>query len=112
MSLANLIVAVLGLLLATIIVVGITTRALGGNLALVEDWKKSATWLSMAAWGVVFSIPSLWNEAVALGVLETADAVSPEFAWVVRALSTIGALSRLVSQKKGILPAKPTFGAG
>lgn len=112
MSFLNLILAVLGLALAAVIAVGLTTRWLGGNLAIVEDWKKAATWLTMAAWGVVFSLPSLWNEAVAIGLIDAAASVDSKFAWLIRALSLLGAFVRLVSQKKGILPEKPTFGAG
>lgn len=90
-------------LLAIIIALGIITalgvRAIGGNIAVVDDWKKA--WLYYSSWGMAFvaMLPDLWNAAISGGYLDQAD-VPGAFSWAIKAGLLLTFLIKQIRQVK------------
>lgn len=97
---------VIAVLIALGILGAVAVRALGGNIALVEDWKKTITYYSQWAWGLMLILPTAINEAAAEGLFDLNGLGSTE-TWMIRGVALMGLLSRLIAQRPK--PAKPVF---
>lgn len=103
-----MIVAVVIVVLIALGILGaVAVRALGGNIGLIEDWKKAFTYYSSWAWGLVLVLPTAINQAAAEGLFSL-DGLGTYEAWLIRGAALLGLFSRLVSQRPK--PAKPVFG--
>lgn len=99
-------------LLAIVIALGIAAalgvRAIGGNISVVDDWKKA--WSYYSTWGMAFvaMLPDLWNAAISGGYLDQGD-VPGAFSWAVK----IGLLATfLIKQVRQAQPPKLPFDNG
>lgn len=81
-------------------------RALGGNIALIEDWKKAFSYYSQWVWGLMLVLPTAINQAAAEGLFAL-DGLGSTEAWIIRGTALLGLFSRLIAQRPK--PAKPVF---
>lgn len=103
MNLLGLLALVIGLAVAAAFAV----RALGGNIALVDDWKLAFRYYSTWGWMFVALLPDLWNSLIAGGYLDQGD-VPSEFSWSVKlALIATFVLKQIKQVER---PAPPVFG--
>lgn len=103
----HMILAVFALLIGLVLAFAVAVRALGGNIALVDDWKLAFRYYSTWGWMFVAMLPDLWNSLIAGGYLDQGD-VPSEFSWSVK-LALIGTF--LLKQIKQVdRPAPPVFG--
>lgn len=82
----NLILIVLAALIAVVIALAIAIKALGGNLQLVDDWKKA--WRYYSTWGLLLiaELPAIWTAAASEGLVSPAD-VPEGYAWATRIMA-------------------------
>lgn len=101
------ILAIVALLIGLVLAFAVAVRALGGNVALVDDWKSAFRYYSTWGWMFVAMLPDLWNSLIAGGYLDQGD-VPSEFSWSVK-LALIGTF--ILKQIKQVeRPAPPVFG--
>ena len=100
--------AILAIVIALGIAAALAVRAIGGNISLVDDWKKA--WSYYSSWGMAFVafLPDLWNAAISGGYLSDGD-VPDTFSWAVK----IGLLTTfLIKQIRQVKPPKSPFDTG
>ncbi|HEY3434248.1 MAG TPA: hypothetical protein VGK41_01210 [Solirubrobacterales bacterium] len=99
--------ALIGLLIALWIAAAFAVRAIGGNIALVEDWRKAWKWYS--AYGIVLLglLPELFNALLAADVF-SGTPIDQHFSLAAKTVAGITLALRMVNQLKK--PALPTFG--
>lgn len=101
-----IVAVVIAVLIALGILGAMAVRALGGNIALVEDWKKTITYYSQWVWGLMLVLPTAINQAAAEGLFAL-DGLGSTEAWIIRGTALLGLFSRLIAQRPK--PAKPVF---
>jgi hypothetical protein len=82
----NMILLALAALIVTVIAAAIAIKALGGNIALVDDWKKA--WRYYSSYGLLLlaELPAIWAAAASEGLVSGVDL--PEgYAWAQRAIA-------------------------
>jgi hypothetical protein len=93
----------LALFIAAVLLAAVAVRAIGGNLTMVDDWKKAWKFYSVWAMALVAALPDIYNAMISSGLLGGDDAPSA-LTWGIR-IGAIGALLlRLVNQQKPPLP--------
>lgn len=91
--------ALLAILIALGIAAAVAVRAIGGNISVVDDWKKA--WSYYSTWGMAFvaMLPDLWNAAVSGGYLGEGD-VPDTFSWTIKAGLLMTFLIKQIRQVK------------
>ncbi len=97
---------IIALLVAIAVGLVVAVRAIGGNIALVEDWKKAWRWYSTYALILVAALPDIFNALLA-GDYLAGSPVSDEFTWWIRIGAGATFLLRSISQVKR--PDLPSF---
>lgn len=106
----NLIVLAL-LALAAVLTAGYWgVKLIGGNVALVDDWKRGYTYLSTWGIAVLGAWPDIYNAILASGFL-SGDTAPEALTWGGRVLAILALVGRFISQKKPD-PATTAYGDG
>lgn len=67
------------------------------KLTLIENWKDAYRFYTIWIYSFIIGFPSLWNELVAAGVIQS-DTLPPEFKAALAVIGTVGIASRIVKQ--------------
>ena len=100
------IIAILAIVIGLGIAAAVAVRAIGGNVTLVDDWRKAWRYYSTWGWLFVAMLPDLWNGLIAGGYLSMDD-VPREFSWAVKLALAGTFFLRQIQQVKA--PALPDF---
>ena len=93
-------------LVAAFIVAALLVRAIGGNLTVVDDWKKALKWYSTYALALVAFLPEIFNALLAGDYLGGAP-VSEDFSFWLKAGAALTFVLR--SLKQAPKPELPKF---
>lgn len=82
----NIILLAIAALIVAVIAAAIGIRALGGNIALVEDWQKA--WRYYSSYGLLLlaELPAIWTAAANEGLVSAVD-LPDGYAWAQRAVA-------------------------
>jgi|LSQX01.1.fsa_nt_gb hypothetical protein len=101
--------ALAAILIGLGIAAAVAVRAIGGNIAVVDDWRVAWRYYSTWGWLFVAMLPDLWNSLLAGGYLDAGD-VPSEFSWSVKiALAGTFILKQIKQVER---PAPPEFKGG
>lgn len=103
----NLIYILIALVVLAGILLAISIRAAGGNLALVDHWKAAFKHYSTYGLGLIAFLPEIFNEVIRGGYLDGTE-VSDSFSWINKALVLFTFLVAKIRQAPK--PSLPTFG--
>lgn len=73
------------------------------ELALIEGWRDGWRFYSTWAYVLLINLPSLYDQAVAAGLVETETIPGPA-KWAIRAVALYGLVARFVAQNKPAVP--------
>ena len=99
-------ILVLAALVAIFILGAVAVRALGGNITVVDDWKKAWKWYSTYALALVAFLPEIFNALLAGDYLGGAP-VSDDFSFWLKAAAAGTFVLRTLKQVPK--PEAPTF---
>ncbi|GGD45750.1 hypothetical protein [Pseudoxanthomonas indica] len=87
------------LIVAFVVAAALGVRAIGGNITLVEDWKKAWRWYSTYGLILLAAMPDIFNALLA-GDYLAGTPVSEEFSWWIRIGAGATFLLRSLNQLK------------
>lgn len=82
----------------------LAVHASGGDIRLIDDWKRAWKYYSTWALVVLGALPDIYNAIVASGLLDSTD-VPDQFTWTARLVALAGLIMRLIRQYRPPLPA-------
>lgn len=97
----NNLISLLAVIVIALLIAAVAVRALGGNLALVEDWKKAWKWYSSYALAFIGLLPDLYNNLVTSGIANSGD-IPPLFNYTLKAAVVLAFLVHKVNQARPI----------
>lgn len=98
--------ATLAVLIGIGIAFALAVRAIGGNIGLVEDWKKAWRWYSTYAFVFLALLPDLFNGLLQGGYL-SGTPVDEKFSWIAKVFIAGAFILRSIRQIKP--PALPEW---
>lgn len=89
--------ATFALLIGIAIAMALAVRAIGGNITLIDDWKKAWRWYSTYALLFISLLPDLFNGLAAGGYLDGTP-IEREFSWALKLVTGGAFLLRIIKQ--------------
>jgi hypothetical protein len=88
---------ILAIIIVAAVLAALAVRAIGGNIALVDDWRKAWRWYSTYA--ILFGafLPEFFNEFVHAGIFDGTP-VEGEFRYIAKFVAGAALLLRMVKQ--------------